>query len=141
MISRELSNPLGVCIICAMQARGFVVQFNPNVHLKRAKSVAEIALKQGPFPQFSCCSLECQEGALKLVTIMRGTMPDGTITQMEKLAIKEAKQSLFDALTAIGKVDAFNEQPPENMEYLIWAIWCGVRASMQRQSATGEIPF
>lgn len=140
-IDPELSNPRSFCVLCDMAARGFVVQFNPGVHLKKAKSVAEIRLKQDPFPQYACCSMNCQEGALRLVTALRGIMAAGTITAMEKTAIKDAKQSLFDALSAIGAVEAFNNQSPENMEYVIYSIWCGLRASMQRQSATGEIPF
>lgn len=127
-----------------MSAHGFVVQFNPNVHLKKVKSVSEINLREKPFPQYVCCSMKCQEGVLRIVQIVRGIMPDNasnTITAMEKTAISDAKQSLFDALTAIGSAEAFEGQTVQNMEYLIWAVWCGVRASMQRQSATGEIPF
>jgi hypothetical protein len=141
-INRELSNPRSFCVLCAMAARGFVVQFNPGVHLRKAKSVAEIALKQQPFPQYACCSMGCQEATLKLVIAMRGNMVAGnTITAMEKTAIKEARQSLFDALTAIGSAEAFNNQTAENMDYLIYAVWSGLRASMQRQSAAGDIPF
>jgi hypothetical protein len=136
-IDRELSNPRSFCVLCDMSARGFVVQFNPGVHLKKAKSVFEIA----PFPQYACCSMACQEAALKIVIGMRGNMSAGTITAMEKTAIKDTRQSLFDALTAIGSAEAFNNQTAENMDYLIYAVWCGLRASMQRQSAAGEIPF
>jgi hypothetical protein len=127
-----------------MSAHGFVVQFNPNVHLKKTKSVAEISLKEKPFPQYVCCSMKCQEGVLRIVLMSRGIMPDNasnTITAMEKTAITEAKPALFDALTAIGAAEAFQNQTAQNMEYMIWAVWCAVRSSMQRQSANGEIPF
>jgi hypothetical protein len=141
-IDQELSNPHSFCVLCAMSSRGFIVQFSPGVHLKKAKSVAEIALKKQPFPQYSCCSMGCQEATLKLVIAMRGNMVAGnTITAMEKTAIKEARQSLFDALTAIGSAEAFSNQTADNMDYLIYAVWCGLRASMQRQSSEGEIPF
>jgi hypothetical protein len=137
----ELSNPNGVCVICGMQAKGFVVQFSPNVHLKKAKSVSEIRLKQGPFPQYACCGLACSDAALKMVIAGRGTMAGNTITQMEQQAIRDAKAQLFEGLTEIGSAEAFNNQTPQNMEFLIYKIWQGVRASMQRQSAAGEIPF
>jgi hypothetical protein len=138
-IDQELSNHKPICILCSMSAHGFVVQFNPNVHLKKTKTlVPEIGRK---FPQYVCCSMKCQEGVLRIVQALRGIMSANTITAMEKTAINDAKQSLFDALTAIGAADAFQNQSAQNMEYLIWAIWCGVRASMQRQSATGEVPF
>lgn len=137
----ELSNPNGFCIVCGMQARGFIVQFNPNVHLKPIKTAADTRSVQGPFPQYACCGLACSDAALKIVVRCRGTMPANTITQMEQQAIRDAKQQLFEALTEIGALDTFNAQPAQNMEYMIYKIWQGVRLSMQRQSAAGEIPF
>lgn len=137
----ELSNPNGYCVMCGMQARGFVVQFNPNVHLKPVKTANDVRLKQGPFPQYACCGLLCSEVALKLVTMGKGIMPANTITQMEQQAIRDAKTQVFEALTEIGAVEAFNDQPAQNMEYLIYKIWTGLRASMKRQSDAGEIPF
>lgn len=136
-----LSNPNGFCVVCGMQARGFIVQFNPNVHLKPIKTAADARSIQEPFPQYACCGLLCSDAALKIVTRCRGIMPDNTITQMEQQAIRDAKQQLFEALTEIGALEAFNEQPPQNIEYMIYKIWQGVRVSMQRQSAAGEIPF
>jgi hypothetical protein len=137
----ELSNPNGTCCICGMQARGFIVQFNPNVHLKPVKGAAEIRTKQGPFPQYACCGLPCSSAALAIIIRCKGIMPANTITQMEKKAIEDAKAPLFEGLTEIGAADAFNDQPAQNMEFLIYKIWCALRASMQRQSAAGEIPF
>lgn len=64
-----------------------------------------------------------------------------TITAMEKQAIADTKRRLHDALVAIGSPNAFDEQNAANIEYLIWEIWGGLRASMQRQSAAGDIPF
>lgn len=140
-INPELSNPHSFCVLCGMAARGFVVQFNPGVHLKKAKP-SDIPKPPHSFRMYSCCCMGCQEATLKLVVAMRGTMPgEQTITAMEKTAIKDTRQSLFDALSAIGAVDAFNNQTAENMEYVIYAVWCGLRASMQRQSSAGEIPF
>lgn len=134
----ELSNPNGTCCICGMQARGFIVQFNPTVHLKPVRGNTP---KQGPFPQYACCGLECSSAALKIVVSCKGAMPANTITQMEKQAIEDTLVPLFEGLTEIGAADAFNEQPRQNMEFLIYKIWCALRASMQRQSAAGEIPF
>lgn len=137
----ELSNPNGTCCICGMQARGFIVQFNPNVHLKPIKGVADIRAKQGPFPQYACCGLLCSSAALAIVIRCKGIMPANTITQMEKQAIEDTIAPLFEGLNQIGKVDVFNDQPKQNIEFLIYHIWLSLRASMQRQSAAGEIPF
>lgn len=137
----ELSNPNGFCVLCGMQARGFIVQFNPTVHLKPIKTAADARSKQGPFPQYACCGLICSEVTLKLVIMGKGIMPANTITQMEQQAIRDAKIQTAEALTEIGALEAFNSQPAQNMEYLIYKIWLGLRASMKRQSDAGEIPF
>lgn len=140
-----IANPLGICILCGMQARGFVVQFNPTIHLRGAKTAAEIRAKQEANPQYACCSTGCQEIVLKIVISLRGTMPSETLTHMEQQAIKDARQGCYAALKAIGvPEDRINEifgNSAQNMDYLIYTIWCGLRASMQRQSAAGEIPF
>lgn len=63
------------------------------------------------------------------------------LTQMERVAIRSARQSLYEALVKIGRADAFNEASAEDMDSVIEAIWNGLRGSMQQQSARGEVPF
>lgn len=135
-----LSNPLGVCCMCARQAKGFVVKFNPIAHVQRAKTVSEIRLRR-EYPQFACCSTKCQDAVLKLVVRNRGEMAQETITAMEQKAIYEAKIGMHEALTRIGIAQAFEGQPPENMDYVVWTVWQALQASMRRQSEAGEIPL
>ena len=63
------------------------------------------------------------------------------LTHMERSAVKAARQSLYDALIEIGIADAFNDCTAEQIDRLIETIWNALRASMQRQSARGEIPI
>lgn len=126
-----------------MQAKGFVVQFNPLVHVRKTKEIKSdisVSLKQH-FEQHSCCSLECQNRVLEIVSVMRGVMTQQTITNMEQQAIKDAKQDFYNALVAIGSDEAFAHQTAQNMEYVIYSIWNGLRRSMQTQSKNGEVPF
>ncbi len=142
-IERSLSNPKGVCFLCGMQAKGFVVQFNPLVHVRTVKSIKSdinLTLKRD-YDQYSCCSLECQNTVLKIVSLLRGGMSQQTITNMEQKAIQDAKTNLYNALVAIGSAEAFASQTSQNMEYIIWEVWSGLRKSMQTQSEQGEIPF
>jgi hypothetical protein len=62
------------------------------------------------------------------------------LTYMEKEAIVAARQALYDALVGIGIADAFNDCTAEQIDHLIEAVWNGLRASMQQQSARGEMP-
>lgn len=66
-------------------------------------------------------------------------MPD--TTQMEQNAIMDARRKLYDALVDLGVSHAFENCSAEQIDYLIEAVWNGLRTSMQRQSARVEIPF
>lgn len=63
------------------------------------------------------------------------------MTGMEKQAIQDAKPYMLEALKQLGMLDRFNDWTPQQMEYLIWQLWIGVRSSMIHQSSAGEIPF
>ena len=63
------------------------------------------------------------------------------LTYMEKEAISEARRPLYEALIELGIADAFNDCTAEQIDRLIETIWNALRASMQRQSARGEIPI
>ena len=74
----------------------------------------------------------------KFVTEEIGTLAG--LTFMEREAVKAARQSLYDALVKIGVADAFNDCTAEQIDGVIETVWNGLRASMQQQSAKGEIP-
>ena len=60
---------------------------------------------------------------------------------MEREAVKAARQSLYDALVKIGVEAAFNDCTAEQIDSVISAVWDGLRASMHRQSAKGDVPI
>jgi hypothetical protein len=62
------------------------------------------------------------------------------LTHMEREAIVAARQALYDALVKIGVAEAFNDCSAEQIDSVIEAVWSGLRASMQQQSARGEVP-
>lgn len=81
----------------------------------------------------------------------------GDYTAMEKSAVADARMPLWDALVAEGTVtlpranlsphdtisvsDVFAELNEQQIDRIISAVWDGLRASMQKQSGMGEIPF
>jgi hypothetical protein len=73
-------------------------------------------------------------------------MPD--YTAMEKKAVAAARVVLWDELVAVCDGDqdaplciAFAVCSEGQIDRIISAVWDGLRASMQKQSATGAIPF
>jgi hypothetical protein len=63
------------------------------------------------------------------------------LTYMEREAIRAARRALYDALVGIGVADALDNCTAEQIDSVIEAVWNGLRASMQQQSARGEIPI
>ena len=63
------------------------------------------------------------------------------LTHMEREAVRAARQSLYDALVKIGIADAFDDCTAEQIDSVIEAVWNGLRASMQLQSAKGGMPI
>ena len=89
----------------------------------------------------ACCA-ECLQGIDNILNKMGGeAMEQQNLTQMELAAIKDARVSLYNALLAQGIAKPFDDATAEQMDAVIRGVWEGVRASMQRQSATGQIPF
>ena len=84
-------------------------------------------------------------------------------TAMEKKAVAAARMQLWDALVAEGKVRIDIREMPDDLpggqvediavasifaalaedqiDRIISAVWDGLRASMQKQSGMGDIPF
>lgn len=63
------------------------------------------------------------------------------LTDMERSAIKDARQLFAVALTENGLMSAFMNCSPQQIDQVIAAAWEGCRASMQRMSACGDIPL
>lgn len=64
-------------------------------------------------------------------------------TAMEKKAVVAARAQLWDALVAEGQplADQFSLLEGDQIDRIISAVWDGLRASMQKQSGMGDIPF
>lgn len=88
------------------------------------------------------CSDECHKAIDVVLDEWGGPeLMQHNLTQMEQVAIRAARASLHEALVKIGRAESFNDATSEDMDGVIEAVWNGVRASMQQQSARGEIPF
>jgi hypothetical protein len=96
---------------------------------------------------YAVCSADCARVVAKIIRSAMESFLDeeigrlAALTYMEKEAIVAARRSLYDALIEIGIADAFNDCTAEQIDAVIEAVWNGLRASMQQQSARGEVPF
>lgn len=96
---------------------------------------------------YPCCSPECVDvvaGVIRRALHRFVTEEVGELaglTHMERQAIRAARQSLYDALVKIGIADAFDNCTADQIDMVIEEVWGGLRASMQLQSAAGEIPL
>jgi hypothetical protein len=112
---------LPFCALCGVApARGFYYQ-RPG----------------GEAQKWHACSMQCLDGVKRLVDI--GAM--ALKTEMERQAVRDARRQFAEALTRHGLMEPFFNQPGEVIDALIEAAIVGFQASMQRQSASGEIPY
>jgi hypothetical protein len=95
---------------------------------------------------YPVCAADCARVVAKLIRSAIESFINeeigqlAALTYMEREATVAARQSLYDALVKIGVTDAFNDCSAEQIDSVIEAVWNGLRASMQQQSARGEIP-
>lgn len=68
-----------------------------------------------------------------------------SITDMEKLAIEDARRSLWEGIVAaFGEehgLEIFGQLSPEQVDMIIGRVWDGCRVSMQKQSMRGGVPW
>jgi hypothetical protein len=115
------------------------------------------------FPHYQACSDECADGLQNLILLGHGVVPMGDYTEMEKKAVAATRVVLWDELVAVGKVRIDIREMPDDLpggqiediavstifaelnerqiDRIISAVWDGLRASMQKQSAMGGMPF
>jgi hypothetical protein len=121
--------PRSVCDLCAREAGALIIQH----HADRR------------YPAYHSCSTECDEGLIGLVNQRKGFIDMADITSMEQKAVEDARQVLWQTMVAwIGEeraMELFGTLSAGQIDKGITDIWIALHVSMQRQSATGEIPF
>lgn len=106
------------------------------------REATRFAMNPGDTRSRDACCDECLQGIDNVLDKMGGeAMEQENLTQMERAAVVEARKALFKSLQAQGLAERFNDATAAQMDAVIIGVWEGVRASMQKQSNTGEIPF
>ena len=119
------TNPHKLCVICGGEAKGFKFRYR---------------LSQA-YPEYDFCSRACQDIGAKIAGENDGMIDTAKLTDMERSAIKDARQLFANALTENGLMNAFLNCTPQQIDQVIAAAWEGCRISMIRQSACGDIPL
>ena len=113
------------------------------------KDVIEAAWWGATFPYLTpedrkMIAQEAQKRVKTAAKRSRAAPPKGVIdmkTEMERKAIRAARRALYDGLIGLGIEGAFDACTAAQIDGLIEASWDALRASMQQQSAAGEIPI
>src|SRR5262249_4469499 len=91
-------------------------------------------------PEYPFCSMACMDVGVKLAGQI-GVIDQSKLTGMEKQAIKDARHAFAAALERLELMPHFENLSGAAIDSLITAAVEGFRASMQRQTACGEVPF
>ena len=111
------------CALCGREARGFG-------HC--------LGLRWGRHPHHRFCSMACLTAGSAAAERNHGMIDK---TDMEIRAVRDARRRLAEALTELGLMEPFLHRPAEDVDRVIEACIDGFQASMQRQSAAGDVPF
>lgn len=134
VVSRQRPRPdpelarIGFCALCSRQARGFRYVHQPTADR---------------YPRHSFCSMRCLRGGAALAFRTNGMIDK---TDLERRAIRDARQLFARALTDLGLMAPFLDRTAEDIDTLIEACVDGFQESMKRQveaknSRADEIPF
>jgi hypothetical protein len=111
------------CALCGRQSRGF-----GYCHKLLWKH----------FPYYRFCSMRCLAAGSAVAKRNDGMIDK---TDMEKQAIREARQFFAEALTELGLMTSFQNRGAAEIDRIIEACVDGFQDSMQCQSLDDEIPF
>jgi len=82
--------------------------------------------------------MRCLDGGSALANRNNGMIDK---TDMEQKAIRDARRFLAETLTELGLLAAFHDRAATDIDRIIEACVDGFQDSMQRQSASGDVPF
>ena len=82
--------------------------------------------------------MRCLDGSSALANRNNGMIDK---TDMEQKAIRDARRFLAETLTELGLLAPFHDRSADDIDRIIEACVDGFQDSMQRQSATGDVPF
>jgi hypothetical protein len=82
--------------------------------------------------------MRCLDGGSALANRNNGMIDK---TDMEQKAIRDARRFLAETLSELGLLAAFHDRAATDIDRIIEACVDGFQDSMQRQSATGDVPF
>jgi hypothetical protein len=87
----------------------------------------------------------CVDILVRLVAKGKGQIQMLAITDMERKAIEDARATLWNSMVGwIGEeraMEIFGALDTGQIDRAIFAIWTALQASMQKQSAHGDLPF
>ncbi len=112
-----------VCAVCSREARGFYYTHE---------------LRPNRYPTFALCSRLCQRAGAAIAKRNHGLIDK---TDIEKRALKDARQPFAEVLTELNLMSAFRDRTPEEIDRIIEVCVDGFAESMKRQALNDDISF